>query len=144
MSVTHMDVLETARRLSISGIVDVDPCESDLRSVASRAYYATLHATNDSIPPDLQPSNSDKDGKSSHQVIIDAVTQWSKSVRPGRSEARIVARNLPKLKHLRKKADYLLKVDFTLQEASSALHTATITIASAVRAGEQARLELTA
>jgi len=139
VTVNHNDILGTARRLSISPDAGVTICESDLRSVASRAYYASFHAALDAVPDDLQPSKEQHRGRNSHQVVIDAVVLWGKSTRPGRTEARVVARNLAQLKGVRKKADYFINEDFTSHEALNALHLAAKTIESAVLAGEQAR-----
>lgn len=144
MTITYADVLGTAQRLSVSLIADQDPCESDLRSVASRAYYASLHAAMDALPLDLQPSEAESTGKSSHQAVIDAVIRWSKSVRPGRTEAIFVARNLTRLKQVRKKADYFIQQDFSVTEAKTALHVAVQTVANAERAGQKAKVVLTA
>lgn len=142
MTVNHNDILGTALRLSVSSDVDGAPCESDLRSVASRAYYASFHAALDAIPDALQPSKEQHRGRNSHQVVIDAVVIWGKSNRPGRTEARIVARNLAQLKGVRKKADYFTNEDFTSHEALNALHLAAKTIASAALAAEQTRRQV--
>lgn len=144
MTITHNDILATAKRLSVVLVDGVGPSESDLRSVASRAYYATLHAASDAIPEDLQPSEEKIFGAGSHKAIIDAVILWSKSVRPGRSEAIVVARNLAKLKHARKKADYFLNQNFSVHDADTALRIAILTIDSAERGGRQAKVPMIA
>jgi len=103
MSVTHQQIMETAVRLAGDSALGRLVCESDLRSSASRAYYASLHAAFVALPLDLAPDSSARSSGSSHMVLIDAVTLWAKSIRPGRSDARVVARNLQRLKNIRKK-----------------------------------------
>lgn len=139
MSVTHQQIMETAIRLAADSAVGGLVCESDLRSSASRAYYASLHAAFVALPADFAPDSSVKSSASSHMVLIDAVTLWAKSVRPGRSDARVVARNLQRLKSIRKKADYEISEMFPVEHASDALTIAAETIVCADRAGASAR-----
>lgn len=112
--------------------------EAMFRSAASRAYYAALHAADMALPVDLEPSSAERKGKGSHQAVIDAMTKWGKAIRPGRSEAIAVARNLPRLKTVRKLADYGLADSFTLEEARHSIRVSAATIASATRAASQA------
>ena len=137
MSVNPNEILATATKLAAAQASGDPALESDLRSCASRAYYAALHAADMSLPADISPSQEDRKGKQSHQAVIDALVLWSKSIRPGRSEAIVVARNLPKLRTVRKRADYAITADFNPAEAVLALKTASATIASAERAGRQ-------
>lgn len=144
MSVTPDQILATAVMLGASTDSGVCPCESDLRSCISRAYYAALHAADLALPADLVPTATERKGQSSHQAVINSTVLWAKSIRPGRTEAIAVARNLPKLRSARKRADYDLDTDFTAEEAVSVLRTAQSTLASASRAGSQATAALSA
>lgn len=123
MSITPDDIFKTATSLATTTLGNIST-EADLRSAASRAYYAALHAADLSIPDALKPSETEKGSKGSHQVIIDAIVSWSKGAYQGRSDARDMARNLTKLKRVRKKADYLIDEDFSLPEATDAVTTA--------------------
>lgn len=134
MSVTHGQILQTA--IDLSGLLQTDGtcCESNLRSATSRAYYAALHAAITSLPSEFSPKVADLKGASSHEIINDAITLWGKSMIPGRTEAQILARGLPVLKKLRKKADYQIDSEFLAEETKDALLRATKLIASAERA----------
>lgn len=137
MSIQPDDILATAIALSERVGPDGAVAECDQRSAASRAYYAALHAVDVALPTDIRPSDQQKRGPNSHQIIIDAAVWWSNAVRPGRSEARIMARTLPKLKVLRKRADYNIDADFTVSEMETALEYARLTMLSARRAKTQ-------
>lgn len=123
MSISPIDIFHTASALATPD-VGASCNEADLRSAASRAYYAALHAADQSIPMALKPTDIERCTKGSHQVIIDAIVLWSKGAYQGRSDARDMARNLTKLKTVRKKADYLIGEDFSEQEAANAIVTA--------------------
>ena len=143
MSIQPNQLLDLASRL-----MDV-PSESerqevDLRCSTSRAYYAALHAADDSLPPDLALTLSERRGKSSHQAVIDKVTIWSKGCRAGRTEAIFIARNLARLRDYRKKADYGTDRNFSFEEALSALKLARETVARATRAVEQSTAQIPA
>lgn len=143
MSIQPSQLLELAGRLIEA------PCESerqevDLRCSTSRAYYAALHAADDSLPSDLALTIAERRGKSSHQAVIDRVTLWSKGCRAGRTEAIFIARNLARLRDYRKKADYGTDHNFSFEEASSALRLARETVARATRAVEQAVAQIPA
>jgi uncharacterized protein (UPF0332 family) len=137
MSTTVSEIIGLASSL-VECDTDKTVNEAMLRCAASRAYYAALHAAGQSLPPDLMVSTEAKKGRSSHQAVIDAVVFWAKSVRPGRMEAGKVARNLPRLRDTRKKADYELGQEFSVAEAMTSLKIATATIESANRASERA------
>jgi uncharacterized protein (UPF0332 family) len=138
MSATPSEVFELASSLLKSGVDGVPTGEVTLRCSASRAYYAALHAADLSLPSDLTIKAGDRKGKSSHQAVIDAVIVWAKAIRPGRTEAGTVARNLVKLRNFRKKADYHLESGFTENEAAEALEIAAATLESATRAARMA------
>jgi hypothetical protein len=106
MSITPADIFNVAESLG-KAAVEKD-CEATRRSSASRAYYAAMHATLAVIPDDLAPTAAEVKGKDSHSVVSDAVLKWANQVRNGRSEARVLARKLPKLKYVRKCADLLI------------------------------------
>lgn len=140
MSVTPEDILNTALFLAGNDDDEFQTSESNLRSAASRAYYAAMHATDISLPDDLALSDEDRHSKDSHKAVVDAVTLWAKAIRQGRTEAGVVARNLPRLKNTRKKADYRIGENFSNAEAQAALVTAKTTIESAYRAAKQCKL----
>lgn len=105
MSVCPEDILATARKLA-SGT----PSESDIRSCASRAYYAALHATNQAIPDSYAEKTADVEN--SHISIINKAQRLSKELGPGRTEAAQLFALLPKAKKIRVKADYRLGEKF--------------------------------
>jgi uncharacterized protein (UPF0332 family) len=137
MSTSVSDIIGLASRLVESKDGNA-PEEVELRCSTSRAYYAALHAAEQALPSDLTVTPAVKRGRSSHQAIIDAVVLWAKAVRPGRQEAISVARNLPKLRDARKKADYSMGADFTLEDANATLKIAISTVESAARAAQMA------
>jgi uncharacterized protein (UPF0332 family) len=122
MSVGAHEIFALAESLSVQAVASNN--EACRRSCASRAYYAAMHAVMEVIPDDLAPSESEMRVKDSHTVVTDALLKWSNQVRNGRSEARILARSLPKLKHVRKKADYKIESAFDQGEANGALREA--------------------
>lgn len=136
MSVSTRDIIDLAQSM-LEPSAEQPITEATLRCSTSRAYYAALHSASQSLPPERQLTGEEKRGKSSHQAVIDAFISWAKSLEPGRQEAIVVARNLPKLKDARKSADYRLKSDFTLTAAQQALKIALATIDSAERAGQR-------
>lgn len=136
MSTTADEIIGLATNL-LQVVDGVSPDEATLRCSTSRAYYAALHAADRSLPDDLTVTAEQRRGRSSHQAIIDAVVRWAKSTRPGRTEAITVARNLPKLRDARKNADYNMRSDFTLDQATAALRIAVLTVQSATRAAER-------
>ncbi len=137
MSLSPEEILQYAEALIAPATGDRS-AEVVLRCSTSRAYYAALHAADECLPADISPGLAERKGRSSHQAIIDAMILWSKAVRPGRSEARVVARSLPRLRDARKKADYKVMEDYTIHEADSALFIAKQIIISATRAAQQA------
>jgi hypothetical protein len=103
MSVTPKEILETAKRL-----LNNPTSESDMRSAASRAYYAALHATDRAIPNTFAGNDKTADPGSSHDAIIGKAGRLSKAFTPGRTEAAQLFAMLPKMKVTRVKADYRL------------------------------------
>lgn len=137
MSVTPAQLLQLANRLAAvteAGSVE----EVALRCSTSRAYYAALHAADDSLPADLAMTLAERRGKSSHQAVIDKVVAWSKAIRPGRTEAIFIARNLTRLKDLRKQADYATGDNYSESDAQIALSLAREILDRAGRANAQA------
>jgi uncharacterized protein (UPF0332 family) len=133
MSIEPKDILATAQKLLESAI----PTESDLRSAASRAYYAALHASHIVLPNGLAPSASELHGKSSHEAIISALDVWAKAPGTGRDEAYTMWRNLKRLKATRKTADYTLENDFSIIDSQFAIKNAIEVLAKAARAKQK-------
>jgi len=123
MSVDHNDIFATALMLVAYAPTSTN-IESSLRSAASRAYYAALHASLDALPPQFCPATKQLKEENSHVLIQTAVTRWGHSLTPGRTEAQEVARHLPKLKKIRKNADYALQSDFSSDDANEAMRRA--------------------
>ncbi len=133
MSIEPKDILATAKRLHDGG----SSSEADLRSAASRAYYAALHASHLALPTDLTPKESDLRAKGSHQAVIDAVDLWAKAARTGRMEVQVLVRKLCRLRVIRKKADYDLTKDFLIAESLIALEDAGIVLTEVARASKK-------
>jgi uncharacterized protein (UPF0332 family) len=122
MSICPNEIFAVAESLSQSAIAENS--EACRRSSASRAYYAAMHAAMAIIPNDLTPSEAELKGMDSHKAVSDALTRWAGQVRNGRSQARFMARKLPKLKQTRKHADYKLGVGFAAEVLIEALKDA--------------------
>ncbi len=137
MSIEPKDILATAQKLLASGV----PTESDLRSAASRAYYAALHASYFVLPGGLVPNTSELKGKGSHDAIIRAVEIWAKKPGTGRAEAQIILRNLKRSKDIRKTADYRLEYDFPITESQFAIADATKVLSEAAHAKQKLERE---
>jgi hypothetical protein len=56
-----------------------------------------------------------------HELIIGKADAYGKSVRPGRTEARQIARDMFLFKKMRKSADYKIIDDFEKTDTNSAL-----------------------
>ena len=123
MSVNHHDIFNTALELQALASTSANS-ESSLRSAASRAYYAALHASLDALPTQFHPDARRLKEENSNVLIQPAITQWGHSLTPGRTEAQELARHLPKLKKLRKNADYAIAQDFSSDDAKEAVHRA--------------------
>jgi hypothetical protein len=112
VSVTPKEILETAKKLL------GDPSlESDLRSAASRAYYAALHATNQAIPETFTGNHQTSPSpQSSHDFIIGKADRLRKAASSGKIEATELYAILPKMKKIRVMADYRLdeKIESTI------------------------------
>lgn len=104
MPIQPSDLLQLAADLSASGA----PSECLKRCVVSRAYYAALHAVDDTFEARGPRIN----GESSHAEIISRAQVYSKGANPGRSDARSIANELPRLRRFRNHADYHLDTDF--------------------------------
>lgn len=116
MSMLGKDFIDVARRLLVQ-----TELEADYRSAASRAYYAAFHEADAALPADFAPSEAERRGKSSHEIIIDACRTWGNSLVPGRDLARQISRDLARLKRTRRDADYLLSQDFSKDQAVDAV-----------------------
>lgn len=108
-------VLEIAKELSRG------ESEAHHRSAVSRAYYASLHCVDMTLPPTFAVGEVARRGKGSHDAFIDALTAWGKSTTPGRQSARYAAIKMPRLKSARKKADYYLSDSMSAEEAEQAI-----------------------
>ncbi len=133
MSIQPSDFLQTAKQLYQDGNVP----EADLRSAASRAYYAALHASHLALPDSRKPSEAILRNKGSHQAIIDALDAWAKAPGVGREQARKLVRTLRRLRDTRKNADYSLLTDFKNNDARLALMDASQVLADAAHARDR-------
>lgn len=116
MSVSPKEILDTAEKLR-----DGVPSESDMRSSASRAYYAALHAADLSIPDSFRETTLDE---STHEATINKARRMSRSNGPGRTEAAQLFGLLPRFKRLRVKADYFIHENFDLDDCKRAIDQA--------------------
>lgn len=121
MSICSSDIFDVATHLISQKELDGSQCEAKLRSAASRAYYAALHAALEVVPEEFFPSETELNSRDSHKKIFDAVAAWGNSVTPGRTEAKAIGRELPRLKRLRKTADYGIECAFSSGDAEEAL-----------------------
>ena len=119
MSVTPKEILETAKRL-----LNNPTSESDMRSAASRAYYAALHATDRAIPNTFAGNDKTAAPGSSHDAIIGKADRLSKMGTQGRTEAAQLFAILPKIKKIRKMADYQLDANSESKTYSHAVSQA--------------------
>lgn len=138
MGISASDILGVAERLSNEA--SSQDCEASRRSAASRAYYAALHAAVAVLPADLALSNAEAKGKDSHSAVSDALAKWAGQVRNGRSEARVMARKLPRLKQVRKVADYRIWEGFTTEQTADALKEAATIIGAAAEASRKDKM----
>jgi hypothetical protein len=112
MPISPLDLLRLARQL---GQHTND--EASVRSAVSRAYYAGLHATEQTFPSRQRIGN-----ESSHAEIIGRATVHSKGSNPGRSAAAQIALKLGKLRRMRNAADYDIdKAFISAQECEAVL-----------------------
>lgn len=118
MSTSPENIFNVAEKLAATE----QPCEASLRSACSRAYYAAYHHSLARLPNAYQPSETDMKGARSHDVVISALTAWGNSIdTAGRTQARLAAKDLRRLKDLRKAADYDLNNDFSVREMHSSI-----------------------
>jgi uncharacterized protein (UPF0332 family) len=112
MSTTPREILETSRRL----VVLENLTEADFRAIASRAYYAALHGVKQcfSVENSLSQQNS-------HESIIGYADAYGKSVKPGRTEARQITRDMYLFKKRRKFADYEIDDTFQSEDANNSI-----------------------
>ena len=98
---------------------DDQACEAQLRCSVSRAYYAALHSVNCLFPKKV--TDVRLDGESSHAEIIGRVTRYGAGLNPGRTSAAFIAKQLPRLRRERNRADYELGHEFSRKEVSEVL-----------------------
>lgn len=96
MPISPSDLLRLARQLGQQA--DDEAC---VRAAVSRAYYAGLHATEQTFPGRERIGN-----ESSHAEIIGRATAHGKGLNPARSAAAQIAMKLSRLRRLRNAADY--------------------------------------
>lgn len=123
MSISYRDIFQAALEFQASATTSAN-AEATLRSAASRAYYAALHASLNALPEAFAPTETELKERDSHLLAQDAMMRWGKSLTPGRSEAQLAARDLPRLKKIRKNADYGISADFQDGEAQKAMRRA--------------------
>lgn len=109
MPVSPAEILQLSRELQA-----MDGSEVLQRCVISRAYYATLHATDLTFP--RTEGSVRIDGESSHAEIISRAVVFGKSVKLGRTSAALVAQALPRLRKFRNHADYRLHEPLSARE----------------------------
>lgn len=112
------DILKVAQELAAGAD------EARHRSAISRAYYAALHRTIAALPEEFAIPREQVRSGSSHEAIIQSLTQWGRSTTPGRQAARMAARHMPRLKAERKKADYFLEDTVSQAKAQDAVEMA--------------------
>ncbi len=118
MSCKPHDLLGLAKRLAE---LPTDTSDAVMRSVISRAYYASLHIVDASFDAFalIQAAN-----ESSHQKIIERAASYGRSLQPGRTVAGKIAKFAHKLRVERNKADYELALDIRSSKVSDALASA--------------------
>ena len=95
------EILELAKTFSEMG-----GGEALQRCIVSRAYYACLHAVDETFP--VSNDQGRIDGESSHAFIINRATAYGKSLSlyPGRTPAASIGQMMTKLRRFRNAADY--------------------------------------
>jgi hypothetical protein len=121
MSTSPSDLLSLAVRLKL-GPDD----EATRRCIVSRAYYASLHAVDQTFAQ--QPGAGRRDGESSHAEIISRATTYGNGLNPGRSEARNIAQVLPGLRRLRNRADYRVEEGFSESDCHGVMQRAALVL----------------
>lgn len=115
MSTSSDSIFEIAQHLANL------PSEAGARSSISRAYYSAFHSVVEALPEEYQPNFKEK---SSHEALALQILSYSKTLKPGRTEAAQIADSLPKLKKKRKIADYFLGDDIDAAEVKKAIDIA--------------------
>lgn len=121
MSILPSEFLRVAHQMAAMGT------EADHRTAISRAYYAAYHSIIDTLPAEFAPNVS---SGSSHEAVIQSIAKYSRSMRPGRTNAALIADSLPRLKRKRKLADYGLGEEVSDQTAKKAVADAEKIIAN--------------
>ena len=112
MPIQPSDLLRLAQQLGQNTNDEVS-----IRSAVSRAYYAGLHAAEQTFPSRERMGN-----ESSHAEIISRATIHGKGLNPGRGSAAQIAIKLGKLRRLRNDADYAIGVpSITAQDCETVL-----------------------
>lgn len=117
MSVTTKDLIDLAKNKVKSASSEVD-----IRCVISRAYYAAYHCANNFHNSLLVPGNTTSSVGGVHAKLIDQLTNPGiPNTDPDNFKSRSIGYILKGLRHLRKKADYDLHEQITLNDASTAI-----------------------
>jgi uncharacterized protein (UPF0332 family) len=118
MSCTPHDLYALAHKLTHAE----DPCETELRCAISRAYYSALHSVTETFPK--REDQFRANGESSHAEIIGRVTAFGNGIGPGRSDAALIAKLMPRLRRRRNDADYRLNEEVKKDEVCKILDRA--------------------
>lgn len=96
--------------------------EAVLRTATSRAYYAALHRALDALPGNFFPPSEKRRGTGSHNAVVDGYSAWARSFGGGaNSPVAIVAKQLPRMKLSRVRADYHLNDNYPLEDCVATL-----------------------
>lgn len=112
MCTSPSDILDSARRIASMENLS----EGDCRAIVSRSYYAALHGVNHCFPGQINAHASN-----THEQVIGKAEAYGKSLHPGRTEAKSVARDMKLFKKLRKFADYEINIDFDYEEVNNSI-----------------------
>lgn len=123
MSCCAQDILELAKSLDLNG------GEVSCRNVASRAYYALFHCATNALPI----TQHDQRCASAHEKLIGEYHRASRGLGSGRTEARLIAEALGRLKAARVLADYRLSTNFSEVNAKKAIVDAEVAFAEVAR-----------
>ena len=101
----------------------LEKSEAVERCVVSRAYYAALHAVDQTF--EARDQKFRVDGESSHAEIIGRATAYSSRIVPGRSDAAFIAKQSHRLRRERNHADYHIEKEMRANSHVEAIELAT-------------------
>jgi hypothetical protein len=111
MTISPHDILALAKDLQTSA-----KNEAEIRSAVSRAYYAAMLLTRDTIEDRRSLNNFSDNQDSTHKKIEAIAHTWGVGPNPGRGAASRIAKLLPSMKRLRVRSDYWLDDTITQRE----------------------------